>query len=100
VGLLVYFSIPLLESIKNKVVNAFIRFLAKIGDCSLYIFIYHNAAWLFLERIELRLPFDLFDNLWARRLIMFPAMILLPCLLKPLTDKGKRLYLTMKAVLK
>jgi hypothetical protein len=87
VGLFIYFAVAWFEHMGGAI-NTIIRFIVKLGNCSLYIFLYHRMVLYLMNYIPL------VNNMWYRRLIVFPCMILLPCLLKYLVDRLSAVYMT------
>ncbi|GBU26864.1 hypothetical protein R84B8_00379 [Treponema sp. R8-4-B8] len=85
-GLFLFLAITLIERLNNGVLQWVIRILVKMGNYSLYIFLYH----LLVRNIILQ--HTLINNIWAKRLIIFPAMLFVPCVIKGIFDLCVQVY--------
>jgi hypothetical protein len=87
-GLFLFFAITLIECVDNVVVQTVIKILAKLGNYSLYIFLYHSLVRSIILRVLIS------NNIWVKRLILFPAMLLGPCIIKMAFDFCIHIYRT------
>jgi len=94
VGLFVFSFVSLLEQYNHPLIKKTIRVFSRLGKYSYYIFLYH---WLVCKAVEDVAARAGISNIWVRRGIGFPAMLLLPCLLKWLYDVIRQRYISSRA---
>jgi hypothetical protein len=88
VALFIWRLIILMENLNSAKINRILRFLSKLGDCTLYIFLYH----LLIRKLFTYVLPVASQPMWFRRLVVFPAMLFVPCMVKMGWDWVKRAY--------
>jgi hypothetical protein len=87
---LVFTFISFLETFKNGLMARILNVFSKLGSYSLYIFLYHLLVKMAIDSLVLKgiLSAIITNDVLLRRLVYYPAMLLVPCFLAILIKKG------------